>query len=173
MTLNSSTETNGNGQLCLPLDSPVRTPASRKPERSDPAWTANARGYGVSWLALLAKLDPSSRSWKTSQTCLSETGEIGSAEYSETWPRSGRMRNGIAYQRPTLALHTSGTESGSWPTPTARDWKDTGAMTNVPVNGLLGRVFRKKFGTNLIPKFCEWLMGFPSDWTNASSDSGR
>jgi hypothetical protein len=46
-------------------------------------------------------------------------------------------------------------------------------MENVPVNGLLGRVFRKKFGMNLIPNFCEWLMGFPSDWTNASSDSGR
>lgn len=28
----------------------------------------------------------------------------------------------------------------SWPTPTARDWKDTGDMTNVPENALLGRV---------------------------------
>jgi hypothetical protein len=26
-----------------------------------------------------------------------------------------------------------------WGTPTARDWKDTGDMTNVPENGLLGR----------------------------------
>ena len=29
--------------------------------------------------------------------------------------------------------------SGHWGTPTARDWKDTGDMTNVPTNGLLGR----------------------------------
>jgi hypothetical protein len=28
----------------------------------------------------------------------------------------------------------------NWPTPTARDWKDTGDMTNVPENALLGRV---------------------------------
>ncbi len=28
----------------------------------------------------------------------------------------------------------------TWPTPTARDWKDTGDMTNVPENALLGRV---------------------------------
>lgn len=27
----------------------------------------------------------------------------------------------------------------NWPTPTARDWKDTGDMTNVPENALLGR----------------------------------
>lgn len=28
----------------------------------------------------------------------------------------------------------------NWPTPTARDWKDTGTMENVPENALLGRV---------------------------------
>lgn len=28
----------------------------------------------------------------------------------------------------------------NWPTPTARDWKDTGNLENVPENGLLGRV---------------------------------
>jgi hypothetical protein len=30
-------------------------------------------------------------------------------------------------------------EAETWGTPTARDWKDTGDMTNVPENGLLGR----------------------------------
>lgn len=28
----------------------------------------------------------------------------------------------------------------NWPTPTTRDWKDTGNLDNVPENGLLGRV---------------------------------
>jgi len=86
--------------------------------------------------------------------------------YSETWPRSGMMRNGIAYRLPTLALRINETESGSWPTPTARDWKDTGNLSNVPENGLLGRFFKNRFGINLPPIVSEWLMGFPSGWTD-------
>jgi hypothetical protein len=43
--------------------------------------------------------------------------EGGLAEYSETWPRSGLMRSGIAYQLPPLAPLTDATASGLWPTP--------------------------------------------------------
>jgi len=78
--------------------------------------------YGVSTRALLASYDPQSSSWKTSQLSL----EGGLTEFSETWPRSGMMRNGIAFQLPPLALRTYGTGFGSSPThsiptPTAQD----------------------------------------------------
>lgn len=56
---------------------------------------------------------------------------------------------------------TEGSVCGSWPTPTSRDWKDTGNIDNVPENALLGRAYRHTFGQNLVPEFSEWLMGLP------------
>lgn len=54
-----------------------------------------------------------------------------------------------------------------WPTPTARDHKDTGDCANVPVNALLGRaVGPSRMSGSLNPEFVEWLMGFPVGWTD-------
>lgn len=53
-----------------------------------------------------------------------------------------------------------------WPTPTARDWKDTGDLSNVPENSLLGRVYKNLTGHDLSPTVSEWLMGFPPGWTD-------
>ena len=48
-----------------------------------------------------------------------------SEEWSETWPRSGIVWNGIAYRLPSQpARPTSVTESGSWPTPNTMDYLD-------------------------------------------------
>lgn len=69
-----------------------------------------------------------------------------------------------------------------WPTPTARDHKDGCNVSGVPANGLLRRVIEPSPERgSLTPEFCEWLMGFPKEWTvlNASgtewfrSRSGR
>lgn len=79
------------------------------------ALTANAADYGKSTPVLLARYDQSTQSWRTSQHCLAGGLEL----FSETWPRSGMTRNGIAYQLPPLVPLTAGTESGSWPTPDA------------------------------------------------------
>jgi len=75
---------------------------------------------------LLASYDRATSSWRTSQTCLvalaaNEAG--GLAEYSETWPRSGMMRNGTAFRLPMLAPAISEIEHGYWPTPCASDNK--------------------------------------------------
>jgi hypothetical protein len=57
-----------------------------------------------------------------------------------------------------------------WPTPTTRDYKDTGdsiANGTVPVNGLLGRAVEpSKVNGSLNPTWVEWLMGFPLGWTD-------
>ncbi len=69
---------------------------------------------------------------------------------------------------PTEIAPTEGIDSGSsrtWPTPTTRDYKDTGNLENVPEKGLLGRVFQNTFGTRLPPEFSEWLMGLPTGHT--------
>lgn len=100
-------------------DFPVRTSALLAKAQDS---QANAQGYGENTPVLLAKYDPASQSWKTSQLCLD--GDL--AEFSETCPRSGMMQSGTAYQLPTLALLTDATDSGLWRTPTAHDWKNTG-----------------------------------------------
>src|SRR5882672_1092817 len=126
--------------------SPARTSAS--PEMAQ-ALEARAAAYGLSTPDLLAKFDPATSSWRTSQHSL----EGGLTLFSETWPRSGLMRSGIAYQLPPLVRLTDEIVSGSslptprpcsglrssganrtemlralklWPTPRAEDSEQTG-----------------------------------------------
>lgn len=84
-------------------------------------WLAKALGsaevvlaYGRNTHASFVSFDPAMSLWKTFQRSLVEDLE----RYSETWPRSGMTRSGIAYQLPTLAPLTEETEYGLWPTPT-------------------------------------------------------
>src|SRR5262245_57432399 len=115
-------------QTALPsMSSPAASPArtSRLPGRP-PGLTASGLDYGPSSPDLLASYDLATSSWRTSQRCLLE----GLAEYSETWPRSGMMRNGTAYRLPPLVPLTAETASGSSaiPTPVRSDaGKDRGS----------------------------------------------
>jgi hypothetical protein len=61
-----------------------------------------------------------------------------------------------------------------WPTPSARDWKDTPGMTALRngkprVDQLPRAVFAAEHtpsgGGHLNPTWVEWLMGFPAGWT--------
>lgn len=91
-------------------------PTSVSPDNR-PESTALSPAYGTNSLALLATFDLNTRSWRTSQLCFLATEADGLAEFSETWPRSGILRNGIAYQRPPLTRLTGETASGSLLTP--------------------------------------------------------
>lgn len=66
---------------------------------------------------------------------------VASTSSSNHLPSSGMTVGGRLYQPPKLAPRTYANDGSSWPTPTARDWKDGTAKScqNVPVNGLLGR----------------------------------
>ena len=90
---------------------PARAPASR----------ASGPGYGVISPDLLARFDLDTRSWRTSQLSFLETTADGLAEFSETWPRSGIARSGIAYRLPVLEPLTGGIGSGLLPTPSAQE----------------------------------------------------
>ena len=125
---------------------------------------APAADYGQNTPVLLAKYDPSSSSWKTSQLCL----EGGLTAFSETCPRSGMMRSGTAYQLPPLVRLTDGIASGLLPTPAARDWKDNGTSpAELNRNSVTLATIA---GGSLNPMWVEWLMGFQADHTalNAS-----
>jgi hypothetical protein len=134
-----------------------------------PSWGLMAKGrdYGRRSLDYLANYDPISSSWRTSQTCLVS----GLAEFSETWPRSGTMRSGIAYQRLTLGPGIGGTEYGWLPTPTK-----TADAKGAPKNRYFGsptcrsnlREWLRDGPDDPIfphPSFVERVMGFPIGWT--------
>lgn len=92
------------------------------PQDVEKASKVPARDYGASTPVLLARYDPDTSLWRTSQHSL----EGGLTEFSETFPRSGTMRSGTAYRLPPLVRLTAGTGFGllpthSIPTPTASD----------------------------------------------------
>jgi hypothetical protein len=117
-------------------DSPARTSVSRGGGRGS---RVSVAAYGESSPALLANYDPATHSWRTFQTSFQESGAHGWAPFSETWPRSGMMQNGIAYRLPPLVPRTYATEfssshigrpqlwkgpeenGGWWPTPRSVD----------------------------------------------------
>ena len=85
----------------------------------------SAAASGENTPGSLASFDRGSLSWKTSQRSL----DGGWETFSETWPRSGMMRNGIAYRLPTLVQDSFGTEYGLWPTPNATAFKGGATVT--------------------------------------------
>lgn len=91
---------------------PARTSASPAQETAS---MASDQACGESSAAWFAKFDRAASTWKTAQRSLLGDSEL----FLETWPRWGSMRNGVSYLRPTPALPTFASASGSWPTPTA------------------------------------------------------
>jgi len=76
-----------------------------------------------------ASVDPDGSWRKTCQGYSQVTLDGSLARYSETWPRAGMTRSGIAYRRVPLAPLTGATASGSWPTPTVGDSKSAANAT--------------------------------------------
>ena len=151
--------------------------------------------YGQRSFDLLARYDPNSFSWRTSQISLADQQEdqgLGSAEFSEIWPRSGMMRNGIAYQLPLSALHIPETGCGFWPTPNkSNGFAPFSTLTMLRKQSGETRPSGAKPGFDLKwepravpylvngwinPILSEWLMGFPIGHTalpDAETPSSR
>lgn len=162
--------------------SPAKT--SAKPAKVEELMQENEAVYGGNNSGAFAFLDQDSRSWKTSQLCLTQTWD----EFSETWPRSGTTRNGIAFRRPPLVPRISATGFGYLPTPD----KSMGVMRGgITIMADARSCYRKemgesrpsgaKIGSSLrwCPEYIrealrtggfvnpEWLgalMGFPENW---------
>jgi hypothetical protein len=157
MTFKPLTENLGQGVLMSYLeDFPVRTflplegaLASKEPDRE----------CGVTWQELLAQWNPDTSMWKTPQCSLLED----SIEFSGTWPRWGLMRDGVSYRQQPLVRHTKEIESGSWPTPTAHNAKETNAPSELQRNT---PTLAAQAGGTLNPTWVEWLMGWPLGWTD-------
>ena len=101
-------ETSTSSAAASPARTSVLQAGAQDLPASDPASGQSSPGS-------LARYDRATQSWRTSQLCLDGDWD----RFSETWPRSGMMRSGIAFPLRPLAHPTSATASGSWPTPTA------------------------------------------------------
>ena len=134
--------------------SPAKTSARQE---GKPGLKESGAACGPNMQESLATFDPVSLSWRTSQICLFG----GLSEFSETWPRSGTMLNGIAYQLLPLVRLTDATVSGLWPTPLA---SETGFRRGKFPQG--GTSLSTAIGGTPNPPWVEWLMGFPIGWTD-------
>jgi hypothetical protein len=152
------------------------------------ALMASEAAYGVRWHASFAKYDHDLHLWKTHQCSLLEDY----IEFSETWPRWGSMRNGECLERKMLEPIISEIEYGLWATPSAGDGRRSGKITenmtgqslpqmvNTPSKWPTPRAFMhkdsttdrgkfnlgEKVGGPLNPTWVEWLMNWPSEWTD-------
>lgn len=135
----------------------------------------NALDSTFKCLQPFAIFDPATRSWKTSQVCL--TGDL--ATFSEDWPTSGLMRNGECFPRAPWVHHTHGSECFFWHTPTSNDHKPAGQVemdmvlrhmngervdnTYIRLRSQLAARSMKRLPAN--PSWIEWLMGYPIGFT--------
>ena len=76
---------------------------------------ASGPAYGREYARLIGEIRPAYVIVENVAALLGRGLEL----FSETWPRSGLMRNGIAYQLPPLVRLTDAIGSGLLPTPAA------------------------------------------------------
>ena len=79
---------------------------------------------GVRWRELFKRFDPVSCSWRTHRCLFDEA----LPESSVILPRWGMMQGGALSERLTLALRTSGSVSGLWPTPNTEGYRSDGEL---------------------------------------------
>lgn len=128
---------------------------------------ATIDSYGLNALESCAKYDHATRSLRTYQTCLPLTEDASSTEFLATFPRSGMIVSGTLYPLAPLVRLTKEIESGLLPTPSG--------TSNHGQNHVMGRLdewggssnpFRgTENGKIRCASFEEWMMGFPTGWT--------
>lgn len=166
------------GAILSAVDSPVKTSATPALEQVS---LALAAACGMSSPASLAWFDRDSCSWRTWQRCLLADWEM----FSGRWPRSGTMRNGIAYRLPPLVPIISVIGCSCWPTP-VRSIGDFATIKRKGIEDAYGRITisgRKSgirgtattgdyvqilYGGPINWEFIQWLMGFPQGWCHLS-----
>jgi hypothetical protein len=144
--------------------------ANRSPSPENNGGATTPGICGPKPLALLARYDPAMHSWKTCQASLALDTSTPSLP---TLPRWGCLRDGELWARTTPGLPTSATGSGLWPTPAARDYKDTGLhpasqgrnSPNLPAIVMRAKMVVSGESGRLNPTWVEWLMGWPLGWT--------
>ena len=136
-------------------------PARTSPTQASAPGSAKEPGQDCStnMPALLAKYDPDTLSWRTSQACWI-TGQW--ALYLENFPAWGSLVNGECFQRQNAAVRTNGKGFSSWPTPTTQEsphpnarMSDTGRRISSNGKGSHGLNLEDKTGAWPTPRALE------------------
>jgi len=172
-TSGSLTAASGEGQTSSQVDFHVKgSPMLEK----DSAQEILA-GSGKRCIESFAML-PRATSWqKMFLASLLSRGEFYSSQCVLTWKMRGTRFSRSYFQLVAKTPRTDEIESGLWPTPASRDYKDTGVLrAKVRKDGknrvdTLGRVVGVEVEHlenpgSLNPTWVEWLMGYPSGWTD-------
>ena len=95
--------------------------------------SASTDSYGTIRRRSFATWDQTGCFWRTSQASMFPMEEMSgpyfprdSGLYLETWPRSGSMRSGSVYERPTWEPATAAPDGSVWPTARAEDSESCG-----------------------------------------------
>lgn len=136
-----------------------------------PGSTASKADSGEKWQGWFARWDREQSSWKTPQRSLLG----GWAEFSETWPTWGSMRNGECYPRQSSAPCISEREFGySLPTPGKNEYKGAGVKRFRGSPHFRGAKTAEGLRTSANdpiyshPQFIEAIMGWPISWTGTA-----
>ena len=120
--------------------------------------------------------DQNTLSWKTSQRSFL----TGWESYLESWPRQGIALNGVASERVIWEVpirETGFFQFPMLPTPTARDYKDSGPNMNYKKAAQKGRLAgvlvesrsnQTGEDTYLNPQFLEEMMSYPIGYTEVN-----
>ena len=139
---------------------PAKTSALRGQQMSEKTCQDLRAASGKTRAELFALYDLNTSLWKTWTT----SGAADLGPYSEIWPRRGIMRGGGVYRLPPLVLPTSEPGFGWLPTPTATANQLSPSMRKWPgcrhLQDLIGT------GGTPHPGIWEWMMGFPTGWTD-------
>ncbi len=111
--------------------------------------------YGKwSQLGLLVKMFAESSAWNSTKCFL-------------IWKNLTTPANRLLFQLAPSMPRTEEKGSGLLPTPTARDYKYPNKKTRKERTGSSkGQALSELVGGPLNPEFCEYLMGYPSGWTD-------
>lgn len=151
---------------------------ARTYQAPDPAPVSKERApdSGKKWLESSVRYCRATSTWKTHQCLWAEDLHWSSASL----PKWGMTRSGVLFQRQISERPIGGTASGSspgdrtriWPTPVASMSKGSSpkALTRRSgadrSNDRLDHAVMALHGGHLNPTWVEWLMGWPSGWTD-------
>ena len=159
--------------MLSPAGSRART---YQPQENRQEWARGPEaGCGPKSSDLLASYDRATSSWRTSQTCFlaqAKNEADGLAEYLETWPSAGMMRNGKTYQRQPWALPIAENASGLLPTPRKMLQQFYKTLKRKDPRGNLEEYLGEIGEVGIVnPAFTEMMMGFPVNWSKLETDS--
>ena len=138
-------------------------PVSRTHSQDQDSHQPIAEICGQSIIELLAKVSQDGLLLKMSSGFCQVKTDGTLEEYSETWPQSGTMQNGLIYRLDPLVRRIYAPECGWLPTPTKHNEKEGAYPSEYNRNT---PTLATHAGGKINPEWSEHLMGFPISHTD-------